>query len=84
MVLFFALLICITFSCQPQAEETAEEAKPVIDTAADIEAIEGMVVNIDIPIFELGWGGIQLEDTILVTSDGFELLTSTDRTMYLL
>jgi Xaa-Pro aminopeptidase len=43
-----------------------------------------MVVNVDIPVLELGWGGIQLEDTILVTSDGFELLTQTDRTLYLL
>lgn len=45
---------------------------------------EGMVINIDVPILELGWGGLQLEDTVLVTSDGYELLTRTDRTLYLL
>ncbi len=57
---------------------------PAISKTGDAELLEGMVVNIDIPVLELGWGGIQLEDTILVTSDGFELLTRTDRTLYLL
>jgi Xaa-Pro aminopeptidase len=57
---------------------------PVISKTGEDELLEGMVVNVDIPVLELGWGGIQLEDTILVTSDGFKLLTRTDRTLYLL
>jgi Xaa-Pro aminopeptidase len=57
---------------------------PVIAKTGEDELLEGMVINVDIPVLELGWGGIQLEDTILVTSDGFELLTRTDRTLYLL
>jgi Xaa-Pro aminopeptidase len=57
---------------------------PLISKTGEDELLEGMVVNVDIPVLELGWGGIQLEDTILVTSDGFELLTRTDRTLYLL
>ena len=57
---------------------------PAISKTGEEELLEGMIVNIDIPVLELGWGGIQLEDTILVTSDGFELLTRTDRTLYLL
>ena len=57
---------------------------PVISKTGEDELLEGMVVNIDIPVLELGWGGIQLEDTLHVTSDGFELLTRTDRTLYLL
>lgn len=57
---------------------------PAISKTGEDELLEGTVVNIDIPVLELGWGGIQLEDTILVTSDGFELLTRTDRTLYLL
>lgn len=57
---------------------------PAISKTGEDELLEGMVVNVDIPVLELGWGGIQLEDTILVTSDGFELLTRTDRTLYLL
>ena len=59
------------------------EMPPISKTGED-ELLEGMVVNIDIPVLELGWGGIQLEDTVLVTSDGFELLTRSDRTLHLL
>jgi len=43
-----------------------------------------MVINIDVPYLELGSGGVQIEDTILVTSDGFELLTKTERDLYIL
>jgi Xaa-Pro aminopeptidase len=58
--------------------------KPIISKDEDMELMEGMVLNIDIPYLELGWGGVQLEDTILVTDDGFELITNTERTLYLL
>jgi Xaa-Pro aminopeptidase len=58
--------------------------RPWILLDAEEELLEDMVLNIDIPLLELGWGGTQLEDTILVTSDGFELLTRTDRSLYLL
>jgi Xaa-Pro aminopeptidase len=57
---------------------------PWIGKESEGELLEGMVVNIDIPVLELGWGGTQLEDTVLVTSDGYELLTKTERTLYLL
>ncbi len=57
---------------------------PSISEIEEGELLEGMVLNVDIPLFELGWGGIQLEDTILVTSNGFDFLTRTDRTLYLL
>jgi Xaa-Pro aminopeptidase len=57
---------------------------PWLQRDSDEELLEGMVINIDIPILELGWGGIQIEDTTLVTSDGFELLTNSDRSLYLL
>jgi Xaa-Pro aminopeptidase len=55
---------------------------PLISKNGDAELLEGMVINIDIPVLELGWGGIQLEDTLLVTSDGFELLTRSDRVLH--
>jgi Xaa-Pro aminopeptidase len=58
--------------------------RPWIEKDIEGELLEGMVLNIDIPILELGWGGTQLEDTILVTNDGCELLTKTERTLYLL
>ena len=58
--------------------------RPWIEAGGDGELLEGMVLNVDIPYLELGWGGVQLEDTVLVTKDSFELLTNTDRTLYLL
>ena len=42
----------------------------------DFTLKENMVINIDMPYFELGWGTLHLEDTIKVTNDGFELFTS--------
>ncbi len=45
---------------------------------------EGMVLNIDVPYLDLGWGGLQLEDTVLVAKKGLRLLTNTERTLYLL
>lgn len=34
-----ALLLCLTFSCQQQGEQVAEEAKPAVDVKVDIAAI---------------------------------------------
>jgi len=45
---------------------------------------EGMVLNIDVPFLDLGWGGIEMEDAVVVTKKGLRLLTNTERTIYLL
>jgi len=58
--------------------------RPWIEKGSGVELLEGMVINIDVPYLELGSGGVQIEDTVLVTSDGFKLLTRTDRNLYLL
>jgi Xaa-Pro dipeptidase len=57
---------------------------PLVTKGMGFSIEEGMVLNIDIPYLELGWGGIELEDTLLVTKKGFKLLTNTERTVYLL
>ena len=44
----------------------------------DFALEENMVINIDMPYFELGWGTLHLEDTIRVTKNGFEALTSNE------
>lgn len=36
----------------------------------------GMVINVDMPYTEIGWGSLHLEDTVLITSDGHEMLTT--------
>jgi Xaa-Pro dipeptidase len=39
----------------------------------------GMVICFETPYFELGWGGLQVEDTYLITETGHEILTFADR-----
>ena len=36
-----------------------------------------MVICLETPYYELGFGGLQVEDMIRVTADGFESLMST-------
>ncbi len=48
------------------------------ETSEDILE-EGMVVNVETPYYEMGLGGIQLEDTIMVTTDGCRPLTKSTR-----
>lgn len=42
---------------------------------------ENMVLCIETPYYEIGWGGIQVEDTIVVTSTGAEYLSKSPRTL---
>jgi len=39
----------------------------------------GMVIAFETPYFAVGWGGLQVEDTFLITEDGAERLTDTSR-----
>jgi Xaa-Pro aminopeptidase len=45
---------------------------------------EGMVINVEPPYYEIGFGGLGVEDTLLVTGRGFELLTSISRNLEIL
>lgn len=36
--------------------------------------VENMVVNVETPYYELGWGGVQMENTVVVTKDGCRYL----------
>jgi Xaa-Pro dipeptidase len=44
----------------------------------------GMVVNIEVPCYELGFGGMQLEDTAVVTDGTPLLLTHAPRDLAML
>jgi len=43
----------------------------------------GMVICFETPYFELGWGGLQLEDTYLITDTGYEKFTEMKEEVYL-
>ena len=52
---------------------------PVIVPNCSLPIEENMVINIETPYYELGFGGIQLEDTLLINSKGFEYISSLPR-----
>ena len=47
----------------------------------DLTLKAGMVLNVELPYYELGWGGLQIEDTFLITPTGAERLTTCDRAL---
>lgn len=57
---------------------------PIITPTTDIILEVGMVFNIEPPYYELGLGGFQVEDTVVVTDKGFRLLTTLDRDLGIL
>jgi Xaa-Pro aminopeptidase len=54
---------------------------PLLVEGSDARLEAGMVVNVETPYYESGYGGFQIEDTVLVTEAGGELLTKADRTL---
>ena len=54
---------------------------PIIAPAVDQPLEAGMVFCFETPFYELGWGGMMVEDTLVITDDGCELLSVSDRSM---
>jgi Xaa-Pro dipeptidase len=57
---------------------------PLVSPDDHTELEEGMVLNLETPYYELGFGGVQVEDTILVTKSGSRLLTKSSRELQVL
>ncbi|MFQ5850218.1 MAG: M24 family metallopeptidase [Candidatus Binatia bacterium] len=49
---------------------------------APLEA--GMVLCVETPYYELGWGGVQIEDMVVVTADGYRRLSTMSRDLQIL
>jgi Xaa-Pro aminopeptidase len=47
--------------------------------ARDAVLERGMVLCIEVPYYKLGLGGWQIEDTVVVTDDGYEYITTIER-----
>lgn len=54
---------------------------PIVRPDDHTELAEGMVFSLETPYYEVGWGGMMVEDTGVVTNRGFELFTSIDRSL---
>ncbi len=52
---------------------------PVLNPASDMPLEPGMVFCVETPYYELGWGGMMCEDTIVVTDDGHRRFTQSSR-----
>jgi Xaa-Pro dipeptidase len=63
---------------------------PLIRSAQDVSSVQlanssdvplekNMVLNIEVPYYELGFGGMQIEYTLVITQDGFEFILPYNR-----
>jgi len=52
---------------------------PILRAGNDTELLPGMVLNVEPPYYEVGFGGLQVEDLIVITETGAEMVTRTER-----
>jgi Xaa-Pro aminopeptidase len=58
--------------------------RPIIAPGWDVELIEGMTFCFETPFYELGWGGMMVEDTVVITDEGCRMLNGSDRSLRVL
>jgi Xaa-Pro aminopeptidase len=54
---------------------------PIVNDSTATALEEGMTFCLETPYYVIGWGGIMVEDTIVLTADGHRRFTVTDRGM---
>lgn len=52
---------------------------PTVSHGVDTPILENMTFNLETPYYELGWGGMMIEDTFAMTKDGARMLDDTTR-----
>ncbi|MDF3838260.1 Xaa-Pro peptidase family protein [Cupriavidus basilensis] len=55
---------------------------PLIGPESQTVLEPGMVFCVETPYYEIGWGGMMVEDTAIITDTGHELLTSSARALH--
>jgi len=58
--------------------------KPTVSPRSEAVLEDGMVITVEPGIYIPGFGGVRIEDTLLVTADGYEVLTSADKRLLIL
>jgi Xaa-Pro aminopeptidase len=57
---------------------------PILTGATEDTLAAGVVLNVETPYYEVGFGGLQLEDTLTVTQEGVESLSVASRDLRML
>lgn len=52
---------------------------PLIGPREQLVLEEGMVLCVETPYYEIGWGGLQIEDTVVITKDGPRIFNQRSR-----
>ncbi len=52
---------------------------PQVAPGAEAPIVEGMVFCLETPFYEIGWGGVLTEDTLVVTADGHDPFSHSSR-----
>lgn len=55
--------------------------RPIVSPNASTVLEPGMVFCVETPYYEIGWGGMMVEDAIVVTDDGCDMLSTSDRSL---
>jgi len=58
--------------------------EPRLSSASDAVLQENMVVTVEPGVYIPGWGGIRIEDTVIVRKDGAEIITRSDKGLLIL
>ena len=55
--------------------------RPIVSSGSPTVLEPGMVFCVETPYYEIGWGGMMVEDALVVTVDGCDMLSTSDRTL---
>lgn len=55
--------------------------RPVVAPGSSTVLEPGMVFCVETPFYEIGWGGMMVEDALVVTEGGAEMMTVSDRSL---